>query len=247
MYHATAHFYGFFDADMSDAERRVRFISQFLGSKSQTLIDVGAGNGEIAFRFARLGYKVHCLEPSRSMNAILLERLAHQSDLHLKVSAYPCLVEDLKESLQANFAYASSVFSHLSFDARLSLMRSLKSHLLKNGLFVFNGVRQIGNRTDKPFTLLAEKKIGDVTYRHFDSAEQIRFDKRKVNWRFETESPFSGKQVFEESFLLNLDNSDSIQKLLTESGFELIEEFGSWEKEDRDKTKTGMVIVARSR
>lgn len=102
------------------------------------------------------------------------------------------------------------------------------------------------DRASKPLTLLKEKTLGDVTYRHFDSADQIAPDKRKVIWRFETESALHGHHIFEESFLLHLDDVHSIQALMDAAGFEQIDQFGSWSTDDLETTKPGWVIVARA-
>ncbi len=245
MYQETAHFYGFFVDCADSTNERVQLILSELTASPVTLLDIGAGNGEIAFELAKVSQVVHCLEPSFSMHSILVDRLNHKPGLHKKISVYPNKIEDIRSPINADTAYASSVLSHLNFDEKLSLMKAVRKNLKPQGIFIFNLVRQVEARPDKPLTLIGEKTIGEVTYRHYDSSQQMGSNKKKVTWKFEVESPATGLQVYEESFLLNLESDESIRVLLTESGFRKIREYGSWKKDPSDSSQPGVVLVTQ--
>ena len=244
MYQDTAQFLSLFQDSNSESLQRVGLIQSFLPSGSRSVLDIGAGHGEMALLIAECGHRVHCLEPSRSSHALLLEKVARRPDLQNRISIYASFLENLCSSLDVDLAYASSVFSHLDFYARLSLLKRLREHLRPSGTLIFNVVRQV-TRPDKPLTLRGEKKIGDVTYRHFDSAEQLSSERRRVKWRFEIESKAQGLTAFEEDFILNLDTDESLKSLLSEAGYECIAEFGSWAKAPVASEQTGRVIVAK--
>lgn len=244
MYQETAHFYDFFNHDTTDTRTRARLIAGALKTSSAVLLDIGAGNGDIAFELAGAGHTLHCLEPSLSMHGILLERLSKRADLHSRVSAYSRRIEELVAPLNADLAYASSVFSHLNYGERLSLMRSLRGQLKPGGIFIFNLVRQVAGRPDKPLTLIGEKRVGEVTYRHFDAAEQVGADRRRVTWKFEVESRATGLKAYEESFVLNLDTEETVRTLLAEAGFTHVAEYGDWGGGVVDASAAGWVLVA---
>jgi SAM-dependent methyltransferase len=243
MYQETSHLYDFFGAGSEESPKRAAFILSFLSNKG-LIVDVGAGNGEIAFHLAHEGHRLFCFEPSSSMSSILFERAAREINGTDQVSVFPVKVEELKSSLGADLAFASSVFSHLSKEERTSLLRGLRHHLKPGGLFIFNCVQFVPSRPDRPLTKIGERVLGGVFYRHFDSARQMNQLIRKVTWKFEIEYRGQVLNEYAEDFFLQMDSEEGVRSLLEAEGFQVVNFFGSYEKVPSEKDRPGFVVVA---
>ncbi len=243
MYQESAHFYDFFGAGSEESAKRAEFIDSFQPNEG-SIIDVGAGNGEIAFHLASMGYRLFCFEPSPSMSSILIERVARKRQGTDRISVFPLRVEELENALGADLAFASSVFSHLSTEERKSLLRGLWRHLKPGGLFIFNCVQLFAGCFDKPLTKIGERVLGGVCYRHFDSARQTDELTRKVTWKFEIEYQGQVLKEHTEDFYLRMDLEEDIRSLLEAEGFRVRNFLRSFEMEPSEKGRPGFVVIA---
>lgn len=244
LYQNTAQFYDLFGDSSHETARRANFLSSLLRDGPARVIDAGAGTGDIAFRLAKMGHELFCFESSSSMHTILLDRLKAQRDLHTRFSAFPIRVEELNADLGVNLAFALNVFSHLSREGRVSLLKGLRRHVHPNGLLVFNCAQYHPDRTDQPLEKIGEKVIGDVTYRHFASSEGIDLSRRKITFKFEVARSDQLLKLFEEEFILYLDSPEEIDELLSSAGFRKIELYGNYEKAPYRGLSPGFVVVA---
>jgi len=244
MYPETAPFYDLFGGSAAETQNRAEFVASFLKNKSSLIVDVGAGTGQMAFELADEGYNVACFEPSVSMHALLLDRLRTRKDLHNQVSAFPCHLENVEYHLNADAVCAFSVFSHVSREKRLSMLKGAHYHLKLGGLLVFNCVQFVSARQDQPLALMNEKKIGKVTYRHFASSSGISKDQRLVTFKFEVEHGSQMIRKYEEEFTLSLDTKEQIENLLTEAGFQLATCYSTTQKDPYSVDAPGFIVVA---
>lgn len=244
MYPETAQFYDLFGGSSLESEKRAAFMSKYLKNKNSSLIDIGSGTGETAFELADEGYSVFCFEPSPSMYGILLERLRSRKDLHNLVSAFPCYLETVERPLAADAAYAFSVFSHVSREKRLSLLKGVYYHLKLGGLMVFNCVQAVPGRVDQALALVNEKKLGKLSYRHYAASRSLGSQSREVIFQFEVAHGDQVLKRYEDKFTLALDTKEDIEKLLGEAGFRMAECFSNVDRDSYSLDSPGFTVVA---
>lgn len=244
MYPETAQFYDLFGGSSDLCLKRVAFISKYLKNKNSLLIDIGAGTGEMAFELADEGYSVSCFEPSASMHAILLDRLRNRKDLHSQISVFPCFLETVERPLAADTAYAFSVFSHVSHEKRLSMLKGVYYHLKLGGLLMFNCVQHVPGRVDQPLAMVNEKKLGKLNYRHFAASKGIDKDHREVTFQFEVAHGDQVLKKYEDKFTLSLDTKQGIEELLKSAGFRMAECYSDTDSTPYSEHSPGFIVVA---
>ncbi len=243
MYLETSHFYDLFGSGNQESARRASFILDCLPNQS-SIIDIGAGSGEISFQLARKGHRIYSFEPSPSMFSILADRIAQRKEIQNQISIFPVKLEELTCSLQGDLAFASSVFSHLSLEARSLILKGTHHHLKPDGKFIFNCVQFLASRTDKPLSKIGERAIGKTIYRHFDSSQQIDYFTRKVTWKFEIEYEGQCLKEYVEDFFIHMDSPESVRSLLQSEGFRIENIFGSFDGTPIEKNSPSFVVVA---
>lgn len=244
MYPETAQFYDLFGGSSVESVKRAAFVARYLKNKNSSLIDIGSGTGEAAFNLADEGYSVSCFEPSASMYALLLDRVRSRKDLHNQVSAFPCYLENVERPLAADAAYAFSVFSHVSNEKRLSMLKAVYYHLKLGGLFIFNCVQPVEGRVDQPLAMVNEKKLGKLTYRHFAASEALSPTERQITFQFEVAHGDQIIKRYQDQFMLRLDTKEEVEQLLKKAGFRIAECYSNVDKEEYSAGSPGFTIVA---
>ncbi len=244
MYPETAQFYDLFGGSSLEATKRAEFVAKYLKNKSSSLIDIGAGTGETAFELADEGFSVSCFEPSASMHALLLDRVRSRKDLHNQVSVFPCYLENVERPLAADAAYAFSVFSHVSHEKRMSMLKGVYYHLKLGGLFIFNCVQYVPQRLDQPLAMVNEKRLGKLTYRHFAASEGVSQSERQITFQFEVDHGDQVLKRYQDQFTLRLDTKEGVEQLLKDAGFRMAECYSNVDKEEYSVDSPGFTVVA---
>ncbi len=134
-YEGVAEFYDVF-ADTSD----LPFYVQYAKKKGSPILDLAAGTGRVTFELARNGFEVTALEKSPSMLAVARRK---QKELSNETASRVTFVEGCMTdfALDEKFALViiPSSFGHaLTSEAQLSTLRCIKNHLLPDGLFILD-------------------------------------------------------------------------------------------------------------
>lgn len=239
-----AEFYDFFAANQVEAEKRSDFVASFLKDRYASLIEVGAGTGELAFLLADEGHSVFCFEPADSMHAIFMDRLRARKDLQSYVSLFPCYLEYLNSPLIVDAIYAFSVFSHLDTPQRKSLLEATRKHLKLGGVLLFNCSQSTAQRSDQQRSLVQEKKVGDIVYKHFASSQALSENQREILFEYEIHYGTQLLKSYKEHFKLHLDTFESVKSLLESTGFKVEQAYSGFDKKPFQEYDPGFVIKA---
>jgi SAM-dependent methyltransferase len=160
-YEVTAEFY-----DVLHSARYLRqtqaLLDRWLGTPRLGVIDVGAGTGlGTALLARRCDVPIHAIEPSRSMRAVLLSRLAGQEELLSRVHVHPCGVQALNLHRQADFALCLNTMGTLDAGERADALTSLARAMVDGGRLV---VQRPPTHVETSRALLPSWKLGDETY-----------------------------------------------------------------------------------
>ena len=230
----------YYDLVIARRPERAAFIARrFRGLRR--LLDVGAGNGEIAFALVKRGHEVVCLEPSRVMFATLLGRLPALGSGAERVTPL-CAGTEMQLRFKVEAAYCCSVFHLVRADAaRRRLLRAIFRQLPPGGLLIFDYVARPAPPSSTP-RVLARSRFGGVEYRHWNSVRRLRDDHYVVDWRVEAKFGRAKVDHYKEAFHVRADSPDYWPALVARCGGEVIETHDGYPAAGR---RTPVVAVNR--
>ena len=216
------------------------YITNYLGERKETIIELACGTGRLAIPLAKLGHTVYGVDIDEGMLA-LAEQKAIAEGVTLHLSVQDCT--KLALPIQANFMYMTgNSFQHfLTNESQDALFTSVKKHLKKGGEFVFD--------TRNP--ILSELSVVDTyeeTYErngetiHVTSVETYDPLKQILTCTSSYTSPTGN---YEDSIKLRYTYPLELQRLLAQHGFEVVAIYGSLKKAEFAADSIQMVVHAR--
>ncbi|GAB4055948.1 class I SAM-dependent methyltransferase [Catellatospora paridis] len=207
-YAVTAEFYDLLQAT-EDLAVTGRLLDRWLGRPEVGVLDVGAGTGLATNVLARrCAVTVHAVEPAASMRAVLLSRLAGQTEVLPRVRVYARTVQDLGLVGVADFGWCLNTMAGLDRSDRAAALRALAAALVPGGRLVVQRPpsRAVAQRHDLPsWRLGGDLYSGEVT------TTPVGAD--RVRWRFDYRVSRDGALVRAETEVFD-------GHLATESGFD---------------------------
>ena len=227
-YEGVGEFYDLF-ADSSDLSLYERY-ADLCGSP---ILDLAAGTGRVTFALAGAGYEVVALEQSQSMLSAAKRRLDHSpQEVADRISLIEGTMIDFSLHREFPLIIIPTSFAHaLTFEDQSSTMKCVHKHLTSDGLFVldiFPGEMQYERASfeDKPVSL------GDG--RTVSRSGKIQSDPEKKLMRMDLQYTVRGPddQIIRQFEVVSgaaLIFKQDVDRLVQETGFETVEEFGDFE------------------
>jgi len=180
----VAQFYDLFSDDPTLCRAETAFTRAMVPNGS-SILDIGAGIGNLAFVLAAAGYHVTALEPDPEMYAAMLVRLALRRDLQSRLTPVP---KPLGFALNKSFdACLSLAVLHLLDQAdREAMFRYAYAHLRAGGRFIVEEPVESPLRVELPHQLKAERIFGDTRFQHFYSMTRMPNGRWRTTWEFLT-------------------------------------------------------------
>jgi SAM-dependent methyltransferase len=216
-----------------------------LVAEGQTLLDIGAGTGGTAFALAERGVRVTALEPDPQMMAALLVRLAARRDIAERVTPVP---------RAAGFAFGERFHRctciavlHLLQDAEQeALLRYARAMLAGGGLFVLDVPVVSATRADKPWEVVATRRLGRLQVAHHLATQHQGDGRWTTHWKFLRTLDGQALEPVEHVFHWRPLAPERVDALLDSATFEVLERHGSLEREPFAAGRSAnLVVVAR--
>lgn len=236
-YESCAHLY-----DLFATEEKTEFFLHY-GIEAGEVLDVGAGTGRIALPLAEKGVKVFCVEPSPAMRGQFEKKLKDRPELaeNIQLIAGDASSFNLNRTFPA--AILASIFDHfLNDEQRSSSMHNIARHLQPGGTLVFDV--GIGYMDDSPLKPGGQAKLGNKEYRRFLSRKRMPDD--TLDWFLIYEVHQSGKLIerIEQHSSSGIIDRAKLHRLLKETGFEVVREFGDYDFKAFEEGDKMLVIEA---
>lgn len=234
-----------YEGDVDFLERVFRRFRE----RPKTILDLGCGTGNHDFPLARHGYEVTGIDQSRDMLALARKKTT-------RVRQRPKFTLARMQSFRLGQKFDAAICMFGAFEYLLSLqevsrcLRSVRAHLVSQGLFVFEYWQTSGVRPG------IQSWIDRITDgREIIRLSESRFDSRKsrlaMDFRFLV---LRGRKVldrFSERHVVRTYTRQEMGLLLRETGFDRIGEFAVTPKRKRFRQVTPsafrIMAVARAK
>ena len=216
------------------------FIMDYLAESQQTIIELACGTGRLAIPLAKQGHTVYGVDIDKGMLEYAKEKATFEG-INLHLSVQDCT--QLNLPIKSNFIYMTgNSFQHfLTNESQDALFMSVKKHLNPNGEFIFDTRNPILHE-------LVEVEVSRETLEK--NGEIITVVSQEVYNPLTqilecTSSYTSLVNDYKDSIKLRYTYPLEMKRLLEQHGFELINLYGSWEKELFNANSISMIVHAR--
>ncbi|MBN1487004.1 MAG: class I SAM-dependent methyltransferase [Anaerolineae bacterium] len=221
-YEQAAHLY-----DLFDRKQNVPFFCHYAGQVN-TVLDVGAGTGRVAFPMAEAGTHVVCIEPSPGMRTQLESKLAKRPELSELVTIVPDAAATFKLARTYPLAILSGSFDHfLNMQERLASLYNIAQHLQPGGLLVFDVF--LGLMQSSPLSPAGYVQYEGREYRRMVGSQALDNGQIQVTLLFEVYEEGRLIQSIEQQSWTSTVTYEEIHRILVETGFKVKGEFADYE------------------
>jgi ubiquinone/menaquinone biosynthesis C-methylase UbiE len=243
-YEGVGEYYDLF-ADNSD----IPFYIQMATATGSPILELAAGTGRVSIALAHEGFDVCALEKSSSMLDVARKRL---QKIPRVISRRVTLVVGDMEHFNLNQSYALIIipnsFGHaLTRNAQISTLNSIRRHLQDDGLFVLDlyvGETQYAHAKfeDPPQKL----ENGRTVERQGEICSDMEHHLMRINLKYTVRNTAgSVLDVVEVTSGAALIFRDEIERLLTQTGLEVIEEYGNFDRSTFDDDSSRRILILK--
>ncbi|MFP4050950.1 MAG: methyltransferase [Thermoplasmata archaeon] len=194
---------------------------------------------QAAIPISKEGKEVYCVEPSPSMMQEIKKKRDEDPDLYSSL----ILIEDNAKEFDIDDDFSlivmSGVFDHfLADENQICTLLNFNKHLVKGGTLVFDVGFGYMEEEDE-YNLADTVEKDGKEYRRYIKREKKDGSTLFVNLKYETYEDGELIDTIEQRSKVGIIDKDKIHKLLNETGFEIKNEFGDYDR----KTYEGRDLV----
>lgn len=243
-YEGIGEYYDLF-ADSSD----IPFYIQMARVTGSPILELAAGTGRVSIALAHEGFDVCALEKSLSMLDVARKKL---QKIPRVISRRVTLIAGDMEHFDLDQRYALIIipnsFEHaLTRNAQISALSSIRKHLQDDGLFVLDlyvGEAQYAHaRFEDPPQKL---KNGRTVERQGEICSDMERHLMRIDLKYIVRnSAGSVLDVVEVTSGAALIFRDEIERLLTQTGLEVVEEYGNFDRSTFDDDSSRRILILK--
>lgn len=244
-YSAAAEYY-----DLFASNDDIPFFLEYAKAQGSPILDVAAGAGRVTFTLAGEGFSVVALESSKAMLDVARRRHADASpDIQERVSIVEGNMTEFNLGKSFSLVIIPSSFGHaMTTEEQLSTLRCIRDHLSDDGLFIldlFPGGAQpeLATFEDNPRTLADGRRVRRMGEIRTDHQEQIL--RLRLKFVIEGEGVETERIELLSGVALIFDREAEL--LLRIAGFEIVEEYGSFDKQSYSKESGRRILVLKKK
>ena len=236
-YERSAHLY-----DLFDAKPNIAFFGRYCQEAGEAL-DIGAGTGRIAIPLAKRGVEVCAVEPSPAMRREFEHKLREAYSLQERITLVAGDAQSFVLERAFPVAFLSGSFDHLLDDEeRLTALRNIARHCAPGGCLVFDVF--LGLMKDRPLLPAGVARVGGREIRRFVGGRMLSNKREITQLVFEVHQDDALIERIEERSLVGITNRETIHRLLTLAGFEVQQEWSSYDWRPFEEGDALLIIEA---
>lgn len=233
-----------YDLEYQNYLKDVPFLSEWADRQQGTIIDLGCGTGRVTIPLAELGHKLIGVDLHEGM---LEQAKAKTADTPLAVEWVLQDCTQLALTLKSPFIYMTgNSFQHfLTNESQNRLLQSVWNHLEPGGVFVFNTRFPVLDelaRVDESIRTYTDKRnrrVMETTIETYHALTQIL---HCSSTREILDGPDAGTSE-RDSISLRYVFPLEMERLLTATGFTILESYNSWDKTPLSASSSEMIYV----
>jgi len=249
VYASTSPFHGFVYSGAGEGEARAAFVLSRLGDIGDgSIIEAGAGTGNLALAIARHGVRVVALEESPALFAILLERFRSARECWPVLSPFHMNLSALPAELSARAIVGSNLMSHLApSQKKIFLEESVRRLRTRGGALIFNCIQPSPHRPKQGRSEIFKRVYGDNILRHFAASDTTVAGPEDVVVTSEIILEHRGVKIqsFSDQTSLYFDDRSHIEKHLRALGVKSCAITSGWSDTPYQADSPGFVVVAQ--
>lgn len=207
-------------------------VSNF--KQGETLLDVGAGTGNMALYLSKEGFKITATEPEEAMANQIREKAANHS-----VSVFTKTMQQLdefEETFDGIYCIGNTLVHLNNLEEISEFIHQVYRRLADGGVFIcqiVNFEKVLGNE-DFTFPII-QKETFEFKRRYDVTGEHVLF----------TTTLTSVGQTFSNTTTLFPVTSKQLLPILKDSGFQTIETYGNFEKGTYSENSPALIVVVQ--
>ncbi|MFJ7935809.1 class I SAM-dependent methyltransferase [Sporosarcina sp. NPDC096371] len=213
---------------------------------SQTIIELACGTGRLTIPLAKRGFQMIGVDLHKGM----LERAKQKASEH-KVSIEFLLQDCTKLTLPVKssliFMTGNSFQHFLTNEVQDALLQSVRQHLVEDGIFIFDTRNPLLHElaaVDEYEQTYSDKNGDQIMEYHRDEYEAMTQILHCHTDRYIYQSE---ALIAKEQDGISLRNSYPLEmeRMLTGNGFEIVQVYGDWDKNELNEKSGSLVYVCR--
>ncbi len=237
-----------FDLFCNEQKKDVAFWIDCANEFGNPILELACGTGRITIPLFQAGHRVTALDNSVSMLKILKSRL--KSFRHISIIKADLTGFQIDKKFKFAFISYSSLQQFLSYDQQKTCLTLIKNHLVPGGVLGLDiGTRICDTPLEQPMKLLYSDEIfSDKSRVSMYTSWETDLDKGIRHWVDQYIEEFTDGTVrkFINRISLQECNLEYMKKLLLDSGFRILNIYGSFNKDEVTADSSNNLYLAES-
>jgi 2-polyprenyl-3-methyl-5-hydroxy-6-metoxy-1,4-benzoquinol methylase len=238
--------------DIEEGERsapRIAFYRDLAKSIGGPVLEIACGSGLATIPIAALGLDVTGVDLAHSMLEHARKK-AERQKLNIRWVEADARSFNLGEKYQFIFLTGNAFQAFLRREDQETLLASVKRHLAPNGIFAFETrtpsghdlTNQPAEEFDQSYTSVEGHRVSVSFTQLYNPIEQVMYWTSYRRWN-------DGKSDHQKEthIACRFTHPQELEALLYYNGFEIIQQYGNWNKENLSPSSPSIISICRVR
>lgn len=243
-YRDTARFYEAFSTRPDEP-----FFKEMAKRYSSPILELGCGTGRISLLLAEVGHEIVGIDLSSEMMDIAHEKLEKlPKDVQSRVTFHSGDITNFKLDQKFPLIIIPSAFKFLlTTDDQLACLRCVREHLQDDGVFILDLYPGEAFEEDGSHTVGPEEIDGAMITKTYRYSNDVNLQTRTWDVTIEITHNDENVEKIETQSVTVLIMPREANLLLKHAGFEIMEEYGSWDFKPYKPGSLRRILVLRKK
>jgi SAM-dependent methyltransferase len=238
--------------DIEEGERsavRIAFYCDLAKTIGGPVLEIACGSGLVTIPIAAQGLDVTGVDLARPMLEHARKK-AEAQNLSIRWVEGDARFFDLGRQFQFNFTTGNAFQAFLQREDQEALFTSVKRHLLPNGIFAFETRNPSGHdlsnqaeeEFDQSYTSVEGRQIAVSSTQIYDPIGQVIYWTSYRRW-----NDGEGDHEKKTHIACRFTHPQELEALLHYNGFQIVQQFGNWNKEPLSTSSPSIISICKAR
>ncbi len=235
--------------DLFGSKNDLEFYEALALQSGSKALELGVGTARVAIPLAKAGVTVVGIDNSVHMLRVAREKLARESQAvrsRVILKRGDMQAFELKQSFPFVYIPASTFDHNITIDSQKQTLECVHKHLEKNGVFAFDLEQASQNKPDASWWIDRKEIDGRKTVvRSIFTRRDMTKHRCSLDLFFDVYKNGKLLERYHEYGDVAIISKDAIVAMLEETGFELVNVYGDFDKSKHRETSSKTVLVAK--